>query len=207
MGVPKKHLWRFMRPFMRDPFVRLVNWAKYLKSRWDHGDSYLQSHVAFAFLLDYVPDWRLSYGPAGFIQYQVFVPHVGARACLSDVLSICQKGGLVSYLSVLKRHRPDEFLLTHALDGWSLAMDFPARDIDEAQWRQRVAAVTEALTERVIAAGGKFYFAKDAVLRPQDVARAFGTDRLARFEALRRRVDPARRLTSALAERVLPAHT
>ena len=203
MGVPKKHLWRIMRPFMRDPFVRLVNWAKHLKNCWDHDDTYLQSHVAFAFLLDYVPDWRLAYGSAGFIQYQVFVPDVGARECLRDVLQICQRENFVSYLSVLKRHRPDEFLLTHALDGWSLAMDFPVRDVNEAGWRRRVAKATEALTERVLAAGGRFYFAKDAVLRASDVQRAFGSERLARFDALRRQVDPQRRLSSALAERVL----
>jgi FAD/FMN-containing dehydrogenase len=202
LGFPKKHIWRVMRPFMKDPFIRLVNWAKYRKSRWDDGATYLQSHVAFAFLLDYVPDWRLAYGPAGFIQYQIFVPHAEARACLRDVLSICQQRDMRAYLCVLKRHRADDFLLTHALDGWSLAMDFPVRDLDESAWRKRIAPATEALTERVLAAGGRFYFAKDAVLRPSDAARAFGAENLARFDTIRRTLDPNRRLTSLLSRRV-----
>lgn len=203
LGFPKKHLWRVMRPFLRDPIVGLVNWATFMKARWDHDTTYLQSHVAFAFLLDYVPDWRLAYGPGGLIQYQVFVPHSTARECLRDVLRICQKGDLRSYLGVLKRHRADDYLLTHALDGWSLALDFPVRDTDEKRWRKDIAKVTDELTERVLAAGGRFYFAKDAVLRPEDARRAFGEEKLARFEALRRQVDPDRRLTSALAQRVL----
>jgi FAD/FMN-containing dehydrogenase len=202
LGFPKRMLWRVMRPFMRDPFIRMVNWAKYWKSRWDHGTSYLQSHVAFAFLLDYIPDWRLAYGPAGFIQYQIFVPHAEARGCFRDVLRICQRGDLRSYLGVLKRHRPDNFLLTHALDGWSLALDFPVRDLEEQRWRARVGKVVDELTERVLAAGGRFYFAKDATMRPQDLRRAFGEERLAKFAAFRDRLDPTHRLTSDLARRL-----
>ncbi len=202
-GLPKKHLWRIMRPFLRDPFVQLVNWAKYVKARIGDDATYLQSHVAFAFLLDYVPDWRLAYGPGGFIQYQVFVPDHGARECLRDVLRICQEEDFTSYLGVMKRHRADDYLLTHALDGWSLAMDFPVRDTSEMRWRARLAKVTERLSERVIAAGGRFYFAKDAVLRPLDVQRAFGAEKLAEFAAIRRRLDPNQQLSSALAHRLL----
>jgi FAD/FMN-containing dehydrogenase len=201
-GFPKKHLWRVMRPFMRDPFIGLVNWAKYVSSRLGHDSTYLQSHVAFAFLLDYVPDWRKAYGPAGFIQYQIFVPHQAARACMRDVLEICQREDFRSYLGVLKRHRPDDYLLTHALDGWSLALDFPVRDTSEERWRARVGKVTDRLTERVLAAGGRFYFAKDAVLRPEDVRRSLGEDKLAAFAALREQLDPRHQLTSALATRV-----
>jgi FAD/FMN-containing dehydrogenase len=204
LGFPKRLLWRVMRPLFKHPtMIGLGNWGKYLVSRLGHGKTYLQSHVAFAFLLDYVPDWRLSYGPAGFIQYQLFVPHAEARACLRDVLTICQRRGQPSYLGVLKRHRPDRFLLTHALDGWSVALDFPVWEIDEGRWRQRLHTLTDELSERVLGAGGRFYFAKDAVMRPEDARRAWGEDKLAEFDAIRRRVDPERRLTSALARRVL----
>ena len=66
------------------------------------------------------------YGADGLIQYQVFVPHATARAALRAILTRCSRARPVPYLGVLKRHRPDAFLLTHAVDGWSLAMDFPA---------------------------------------------------------------------------------
>ncbi len=201
-GLPKKHIWRIMRPFLRDFFVGRVNWAKWVMTRLTDHAKYTQSHVAFAFLLDYVPDWRLAYGPAGFIQVQVFVPHEGARQALRDVIQICQDTDVRAYLGVLKRHRADPYLLTHALDGWSLAMDFPVRELSEARWRAKLSKMTERVNERVLAAGGRFYFAKDAVLGPDEVRRAFGDDKLATFDALRRKMDPDRRLSSALAQRV-----
>jgi FAD/FMN-containing dehydrogenase len=199
MGIPKSQLWRAMRLFAYPPLWKMVNTAKYHSSWREHGKSYLQSHVAFAFLLDYVPNWRLAYGPGGFIQYQVFVPHATAREALKDVVELCHRAKMPSFLGVFKRHRPDDFLLTHALDGWSLAMDFPVT----ARNRNRLWALTERLTERVLAAGGKFYFAKDSVLRAGDVEQAYGRARIDKFLALKQRTDPTGVLTSDLWTRAL----
>ncbi len=198
-GVPKGILWRFLRPFMWPPGMRLLNLAKYLAGYLQPaGKSYLQSHVAFAFLLDYVPDWRRAYGRAGFIQFQPFVPKETARETFRELLSLCQREGMPPFLAVLKRHRPDPFLLTHGLDGWSLAMDFPAAD------RERLWALCHRMSERVLDAGGRFYFAKDAVLRPLDVERAFGRERLGRFFELKRRLDPGGLFQTSLWRRVAP---
>lgn len=199
LGFPRRHIWRFMRPFMNGPGVRLVNALKYHAARLGDGKSYLQSHVAFAFLLDYVPDWRLAYGPGGLIQHQVFLPYEGARRTLRELLALCLRRGLPSTLGVLKRHRPDAFLLSHALDGWSFAMDFRVT----AGNRAALWALCHELTERVLDAGGRFYFAKDAVLRPDDAARAYGRERLDRFLALKARLDPHGLLASDLYRRVL----
>jgi decaprenylphospho-beta-D-ribofuranose 2-oxidase len=127
------------------------------------------------------------------------VPHATARQTLKDVLNLCHEAKFPSFLGVLKRHRPDPFLLTHALDGWSLAMDFPVT----AKNKNALWAMTERLTERVLAAGGKFYFAKDSVLRKGDVERAYGRERIDQFLALKQRVDPTNLLTSDLWSRVL----
>jgi decaprenylphospho-beta-D-ribofuranose 2-oxidase len=199
LGVPKSELWRVMRLFSNKPLWGLVNALKYHSSWREHGTSYLQSHVAFAFLLDYVPNWRLAYGPGGFIQYQVFVPHATARETLKDVLNLCHQAKLPSFLGVLKRHRPDPFLLTHALDGWSLAMDFPVT----AKNKNALWALTERMTDRVLAAGGKFYFAKDSVLRKGDVERAYGRERIDQFLAIKQQLDPNGVLTSDLWSRAL----
>lgn len=198
MGVPRSILWRFMRPFMNDVGVQLVNGMKSFMAWAKDGNSYLQSHVAFAFLLDYVPNWRLSYGPTGFIQYQIFVPHETARATMKEILRVQQARKMPNYLGVLKRHRPDPFLMTHALDGWSMAMDFRVTDSN----RDRLWKLTEEMTEIVVAAGGKFYFAKDAVLRPNDVARAYETEKVDRFFALKRQLDPNGVFETELARRL-----
>jgi FAD/FMN-containing dehydrogenase len=200
LGFPRSLIWRFMRPFRPKALWSLVNLAQYYAS-YLHGSghSYLQAHAAFAFLLDYVPNWWLAYGRGGLIQYQPFVPKESARRVFREILELCQREGLPPYLVVMKRHRPDPFLLTHAVDGYSLAMDFPAREHDKL-W-----ALCHRLTELVVAAGGKFYFAKDSVLRPMDVERAFGPERLAAFFALKRRLDPQDLLKSDLMRRALPS--
>jgi decaprenylphospho-beta-D-ribofuranose 2-oxidase len=197
--LPRNKIWRLMRFLTNDAGMRVVNAGKYHVSWREHRRSYLQSHVAFAFLLDYVPDWRLAYGPGGFIQYQVFVPHAEARTCLKDVLVLCQKAGIRPYLGVMKRHRADEFVLSHALDGWSLALDFRVTQ----RKRQRLMDLTHALTGRVLAARGKFYFAKDSVLDPSEVAKAYGVERLERFAALKRRLDPGCLLSNDLWRRAI----
>ncbi|RYG86242.1 FAD-binding oxidoreductase [bacterium] len=200
-GIPKSQLWRFMQPFMNNLGVPLVNTAKYHMARLAHGKTYHQSHVAFAFLLDYVPDWRLAYGPEGFIQYQVFIPKETARQTLKDILALCRERSLPSYLGVLKRHRPDAFLLSHAVDGYSLAMDFRVTKSN----RERLWQLTHDMTDRVLDAGGRFYMAKDAVLRPGDLERAYGASRLDAFRDLKARLDPDNALQSDLSRRVMPS--
>ncbi len=196
-GVPKSLIWRFLKPFMNNAGIHLGNTAKYLAAFLHRrGSSYFQSHAAFHFLLDYVPNWRLAYGPAGLIQYQPFVPRAKAEAVFRELLEMCQAAGLPPYLAVMKRHRADSFLLTHAVDGYSLALDFPARE------RERLWAHCHRMTERVLEAGGRFYFAKDSVLRPDQVVRAFGQDRIDAYMALKKRLDPEGVLQTDLTRRV-----
>jgi decaprenylphospho-beta-D-ribofuranose 2-oxidase len=199
LGFPKDKLWFFMRPFLNNFGVRLVNSAKMLGSYRNHGKKYLQSHVGFAFLLDYVPNWRLAYGEGGLIQYQVFIPKSEARHAMEDILRESQEAKLPPYLGVLKRHRPDAFVMSHAVDGYSLAMDFRVTKENRA----RLWALTRRLTDRVLAAGGRFYFAKDGVLDAEQVRAAYGNERLEKFRAMKDRLDPEHVLMSDLGRRAL----
>jgi decaprenylphospho-beta-D-ribofuranose 2-oxidase len=197
-GVPRRLLWRFMKPLTHNLGLRLLNWAKYWSAKlkpW--GRSYLQSHVAFAFLFDYIPDWRRIYEPRGFIQIQPFVPAAAAKETFREILKLCQAEDQPPYLVVLKRHRPDDFLMSYALDGYSLAMDFPVPEQREKLWE-----LGRRITDLVLSRGGKFYFAKDSLLRPEDVQRMYGPERLEAFQALKRRLDPHQILQSDLSRRV-----
>ena len=185
LGVPKSLLWIPMSFFNHDAGMKFVNAVKYaLPEPVGKDGTYLDSHAGFSFLLDYVPDWRLSYGRDGFIQVQLFVPDATARDAFAEALRACQKRGVISYLGVFKRHKADEFLLSHGLDGWSLALDFKVpRDA------QRLWETARELTRIVLAAGGTYYPAKDQVVDEESFARAFGT-RYDRFRELRRQMDP-----------------
>jgi FAD/FMN-containing dehydrogenase len=149
-------------------------------------------------LLDYVPNFRSVYEPGGFIQYQPFVPKEAAPQVFGEILRRTQAAGLPSFLGVMKRHRPDAFLLSHALDGYSFAMDYPVTASNRADlWK-----LCAVLSDLVVEAGGRFYPAKDLTLRPTDFRRAWGQERIARFQSLRRRADPSGVLQTDWARRV-----
>lgn len=197
--VPKSMMWVLLSPFVNRPGMRLINAMKYAAGAIaPHGQRYFQTHAAFAFLLDYVPNWKRSYKPTGLIQYQSFIPRERAASTFEALLRTAQRAGLPPFLGVFKKHRPDPFWLTHALDGYSLALDFRVTPKNrEALWQ-----LAHRLDEIVLNAEGRFYFAKDATLRPGAPARFLPADRLERFAALKRECDPDNLLQSDLSRRL-----
>lgn len=199
LGIPKSAAWRFLRPLTNRAGIRLLNAAKHLSARAiGNGKEHRQSLVAFNFLLDYVPNWRKAYLPGGFIQYQAFVPKAAAREVFAKVVMWQQEARLEAYLGVLKRHRPDDFLLSHGVDGYSLALDFKVQEHS----RESLWALCHRMNDLVLDAGGRFYFAKDSTMRPEDARRYLGESALARLKELKREFDSEGLLTSALAERL-----
>ncbi len=200
--VPKSILYRLMQPFMNNPGVWLTNSLKYLaNSTLGNHKRYLQSHVAFNFLLDYVPNWERAYGKGGLIQYQCFVPKERAHDAFAEIIRRGLKRGLPSYLGVLKRHRPDRFLFTHAVDGFSFAQDYRLTPGNRGPLRQLLSEFDQIVLE----AGGKFYFAKDSTLNPGTVRAFMGEERLQKFRALKAQCDPDHILQSDLYRRVMGA--
>lgn len=199
--VPKGWLWPGMWCAVHSGQVGLVNWLKFRAGAREQRQSpYLQSHGAFHFLLDYVPRWQWMTKPGGLIQFQPFVPLREGGRVLRTIVERCQAAGHVPYLGVLKRHRPDPFLMTHGLDGYSLAMDFAVsarRARRESLW-----TLCRELAELVLAAGGRFYYAKDAVLLASSLPRVHGEEAVARFRALKARWDPGGLLQSGLSRRL-----
>jgi decaprenylphospho-beta-D-ribofuranose 2-oxidase len=194
--IPKSMLHYFMRPFFINIGAWGINTGKYFASLRKH--TFRQSHAAFHFLLDYVPNWELAYGRGGLIQYQSFLPKETAEAAWREMIQLSQKRGLPSYLGVTKRHRPDKFLLTHAVDGFSLAMDFKVTDGNRAA----LSKMLKEFDRVVLAAGGRFYFAKNSETSAE-AARAFlGEEVMARFRELKNRCDPSNLLESDLYRRV-----
>ena len=198
-AFPKSVVWRILKMFNNRFGMRFINGAKHNASRllgnWKEHD---QSLVGFSFLLDYVPNWQNAYRPYGFIQYQSFVPRAHAKEVFSKQIAMQQEAKLESFLGVLKLHKPDEFLLSHAVDGYSLALDFK---ITRRNW-PRLQALCYRMNDVVLAAGGRFYFAKDSTLRPSDAAAYLGEDVLRTFRELKMEFDPEDLLTSNLARRI-----
>ena len=194
--MPKSLLHYFMSPFMNNAGVWGINTAKYIASLRKH--TFRQSHAEFHFLLDYVPSWERSFGRGGLIQYQSFLPKETAEEPWREMIQLSHQRGLPSYLGVTKRHRPDKFLLTHALDGFSLAMDFKVTKNKRGELSQ----LLQDFDRIVLQAGGRFYFAKNSETSAE-AARAFlGEETLVKFKKLKQRCDPNNLLESDLFRRV-----
>jgi len=200
--VPKSLIWRLMKPLVNDPGVRLLNVAKSISATTlGDGHTHTQSHAGFAFLLDYVPNWKHTYKPGGLIQYQSFVPKEHAQAVFRAQLTLAQAYGIVPYLGVFKRHRPDDFLMTHAVDGYSLALDFAVTPAKQGG----LLSLAAEMDRLVLDAGGRFYFAKDSALHRISAREALGTERVDKFLALKREHDPQNRLQTNLYRRLFEA--
>jgi decaprenylphospho-beta-D-ribofuranose 2-oxidase len=199
LGIfPKSVLWRELKLFCNRPGMRLLNAAKqFASSTIGNNKMHDQSLVAFSFLLDYVPDWRRAYEPGGFIQYQTFVPKEHAKAVFAQQIRLQQEYNLESFLGVLKRHRPDRFFFSHAVDGYSLALDFKVTEKNKAKlWE-----LAHKMNDLTLKNGGRFYFAKDSTLRPEDAEQYLG-DALHKFRVFKSEYDPEGLLSSELARRL-----
>lgn len=194
--MPKRLLHYFMNPFLNNLGAWGINTAKYIASLRKH--TFRESHAEFHFLLDYVPDWERSFGRGGLIQYQSFIPKETAEDAWREMIELSHQRGLPSYLGVTKRHRPDKFLLTHAVDGFSLAMDFKVTDRNRA----KLGRMLQEFDRIVLNTGGRFYFAKNSETSAETTRAFLGEETLAKFKKLKKRCDPNGLLESDLYRRV-----
>jgi len=131
--------------------------------------------------LDAVHHWNRLYGRGGFLQYQFVVPF-GAEPTLRQVVEEMVRFGVPSFLAVLKRFgEGNAGPLSFPMPGWTLALDVPA-GLDG------LGGLLRRLDERVLAAGGRHYLAKDAHIGPGELKS--GYPRLSEWTAVRESLDP-----------------
>ncbi|MER3495945.1 MAG: FAD-binding protein, partial [Armatimonadota bacterium] len=138
--------------------------------------------------------WERAYGARGFFQLQSFLPASVARQGFADQIERLQRAGQAPFLSVMKRHRADRFPLSPNLDGFSLALDFP--------FAPGLRELLVAEQERVIEAGGRFYFAKDMTLTPSQVVKMLGGETLRGLRKWKATLDPDGLLMTDLGARL-----
>ena len=96
---------------------------------------------------------------------------------------------------LLKTLRPKQWI-KNTFVGVPLVYAQKLTDLD-ALWR-----LCRELADVVLDAGGRFYYAKDAVLLDSSFARVHGDAAVARFRALKQRWDPDRLLQTDLSRRL-----
>jgi hypothetical protein len=143
---------------------------------------------SFFYPLDFVRDWNRAYGPRGFTQYQCVLPESAGEGAARRFLEVLTKRGGASFLCVIKDCGPEgKGLLSFPMKGMSIALDIAVRDNTQA--------LIDDLNEFVIAEKGRMYLAKDAFTRKEHFEKM--EPRLAEFQRVRKKWDPALKFKSA----------
>ncbi len=136
------------------PTVKAFN-ALYWRKVPRRGRTHVMPIAQHVFPLDKLYEWYRLYGKRGFHQFQCVVPLENAPVLKEIVMKIA-RSGLASPLAVIKRMGPGRAgMLSFPMEGYTLAIDFPARDKAEA-----LIAELEAMT---LEAEGRLYLGKDAL--------------------------------------------
>ncbi|MEL6914143.1 MAG: FAD-binding oxidoreductase [Pseudomonadota bacterium] len=145
---------------LSSPVVRAFN-AAYFRRVPPTGRTVRRSFTDFFFPLDRIHDWNRLYGKAGFHQFQCVVP-LGAAPALREMLETIARSGRASPLAVLKRLGPGcAGLMSFPMEGYTLAVDIPAKG--------RATALLAELEAATLEAGGRIYLAKDALASPSTI--------------------------------------
>ncbi len=142
------------------PVVRAFN-AAYFRRVPAGGRTTVKPITAPFFPLDKIHNWNRLYGKRGFHQFQCVVP-IDQSDQLRRMLERIANSGLASPLAVLKRMGNGRAgYMSFPMEGYTLAVDFPNR---------AAAVLLIAELEQMTAdAGGRIYFAKDALAGPDNM--------------------------------------
>ncbi|RPE67065.1 decaprenylphospho-beta-D-ribofuranose 2-oxidase [Pacificibacter maritimus] len=142
------------------PIVRLFN-ELYFRRVPRSGRTSVKPITDPFFPLDAIHNWNRLYGKAGFNQFQCVVP-LNAKDSLREMLERISASGLASPLAVLKKMGAGRAgYMSFPMEGYTLAVDFPNRGAADYLIRD--------LTNMAREAGGRIYFAKDGVAKPQQI--------------------------------------
>jgi hypothetical protein len=124
--------------------------------------------------------------PQGVETFHAFVPAGRAEETFGDLMRYSARQGCLPIWCIIKAHRPDPFLLSYQVDGYSLELNYP-RIRRTGPVLPRVLC---QMIERTISAGGRFYLAKDHFMTGAQYRRSMGDSTIEEFLQLKRRLDP-----------------
>ena len=111
------------------------------------------------------------------------------KDCAFDVIckifNIYNKYGLPAYLSGIKLHKKDEFLISYSLNGFSVGFDFPVIPAKEKIQEK----MFDELHDLVVKNGGLVYLAKDSLMKPHHFKKMY-INKLEKFLDCKLKYDP-----------------
>ena len=146
----------------------------------------------FFFPLDAINNWNKGYGKRGFVQYQFVIPEENGKANLKEILEMIAASGCTPFLNVFKRMGDGQGILSFPFKGYTLAIDFPVS--------KQLLAFTPALDAKVLAAGGRLYLGKDALLNESMFKQMY--PQYQQWLSIKKKYDPAGEFSSNISRRL-----
>jgi decaprenylphospho-beta-D-ribofuranose 2-oxidase len=172
--------------------VKAFNALYWRKGQRSAGET-LVDWDSYFYPLDAILGWNRIYGRRGFVQFQCVLPLATSRAGLTALLTETATARQGSFLAVLKRFGDQRSRFSFPMEGYTLALDFPANE--------RTLALMDKLDAITLAHEGRFYLAKDARLSTTTFHRS--DPRAATFAKMRHDSGLDRQFASAQSERLL----
>ncbi len=192
---PKKFIPVIGKIFLNDYTMQAVSSAKYyLDKVTSSPKNFTQNFFQFTFLLDNMPGWKKVFR-YGFFEYEPLVPKEKAYDVFLSLIKLTHEYKMPAYLSAIKIHRRDNFLLSYSLDGYSLGLDIPRQPKNQ----EKQTELFRKMNDIVIKAGGIIYLAKDAVLTPGEFKQMYKIDE---FLLLKKKYDPDELFQSDMYRRI-----
>jgi decaprenylphospho-beta-D-ribofuranose 2-oxidase len=146
----------------------------------------------FFFPLDAISNWNRGYGKRGFIQYQFVIPEQNGKDNLISILELIASSGCTPFLNVFKKMGDGQGILSFPFKGYTLAIDFPMT--------KKLLSFTPKLDEKVLAAGGRVYLGKDAVLGEDMFKQMY--PQFEQWMAVKQKYDPDITFSSNISRRI-----
>jgi decaprenylphospho-beta-D-ribofuranose 2-oxidase len=187
-----------------------IHIANRLIYRWhaQHDQAVMRTHSLFHSTF-YPPAAFAAYQaalPGGIESFHTFVPARHAEEIFTEIIRRSQANSVMPLLCIVKRHRPDPFLLSYQVDGFSLETYYPIVSPHISplipQAAQKLRKMLWEMMHPVIAAGGRFYLAKDDLLTHALFRQSIGDAAVDAFLALKQHHDPSMLFQSDLFRRV-----
>ncbi len=195
--LPKRWITKIGRGLLNDHLMKWISTGKYyLDSTPRRKKISKQPFFHFNFLLDQVPDWKHIF-PQGFVEHESLLPTDKAPRVFDQLIQLSHKYEIPAYLAAVKAHKGDDYLLSFAMDGYSIGIDFPVtpgktKDIEKLLFE---------MNELILRNGGTVYLAKDQALSKGQARTMYKN--LEQFMAIKRRYDPLEIFQSNMYRRLI----
>lgn len=183
--IPARWILTLGKIFMNSLTMRCVSNLKYyVDSFGNENFEHTESFPKFNFLLDRVSNWPKIF-KHGFYEFEPLIPTKKAKKVIEEILSVSHKYKMPPFLSGIKLHRKDDFLLSYSMDGFSVGFDFPVLPNKTNKQNEMFLKLHEIVMDNY----GLIYLAKDNLVTKQHFKKMYNK-RIDEFLHIKNKYDP-----------------